>query len=458
MKEIKFYSADIYTDINPRISLGKNFLGNEEYLGILKKSNWENPILVTIKNNKLQARPIIIDKEEHSYYLYSANIDINSILSNEDIQYLNRVINQSINANVPLIELSDKLEIDENIIFNHAVQVLDENAFKAFSQEKQKNNSIDINEFIRKTHENSDIKKVDTDIENLISSRKETVASTNMFDVFATIRPVSAKEIRETYANNGFYNVDEEQISDIVKKVNDELAKYLIETFKTRVVNDVSKTRIKNNNYKDLISEDEIKNYTNQISSFNDEIASQIVMEILETCNDKDRIKNLFEANNLKKQYESERNKELDISYTLAIAEKLNEVSKAQSAKEPIHNTILTENNVKSFSDTPNNINFEDVQYVANELNDTISSIIASEIKMDIVFDLQEQYNSGVPFTALTADDLKVKYNISDKVAQQLSIEINEMLMQYIEDKEQSKENNTPYILDGFENESGKHK
>ena len=58
----------------------------------------------------------------------------------------------------------------------------------------------------------------------------------------------------------------------------------------------------------------------------------------------------------------------------------------------------------------------------------------------------------------LTADDLKVKYNISDKVAQQLSIEINEMLMQYIEDKEQSKENNTPYILDGFENESGKHK
>lgn len=458
MKEIKFYSADIYTDINPRISLGKNFLGNEEYLGILKKSNWENPILVTIKNNKLQARPIIIDKEEHSYYLYSANIDINSILSNEDIQYLNRVINQSINANVPLIELSDKLEIDENIIFNHAVQVLDENAFKAFSKEKQKNNSIDINEFIRKTHENSDIKKVDTDIENLISSRKETVASTNMFDVFATIRPVSAKEIRETYANNGVYNVDEEQISDIVKKVNDELAKYLIETFKTRVVNDVSKTRIKNNNYKDLISEDEIKNYTNQISSFNDEIASQIVMEILETCNDKDRIKNLFEANNLKKQYESERNKELDISYTLAIAEKLNEVSKAQSAKEPIHNTILTENNVKSFSDTPNNINFEDVQYVANELNDTISSIIASEIKMDIVFDLQEQYNSGVPFTALTADDLKVKYNISDKVAQQLSIEINEMLMQYIEDKEQSKENNTPYILDGFENESGKHK
>lgn len=458
MKEIKFYSADIYTDINPRISLGKNFLGNEEYLGILKKSNWENPILVTIKNNKLQARPIIIDKEEDSYYLYSANIDINSILSNEDIQYLNRVINQSINANVPLIELSDKLEIDENIIFNHAVQVLDENVFKAFSQEKQKNNSIDINEFIRKTHENSDIKKVDTDIENLISSRKETVASTNMFDVFATIRPVSAKEIRETYANNGFYNVDEGQISDIVKKVNDELAKYLIETFKTRVVNDVSKTRIKNNNYKDLISEDEIKNYTSQISSFNDEIASQIVMEILETCNDKDRIKNLFEANNLKKQYESERNKELDISYTLAIAEKLNEVSKAQSAKEPIHNTILTENNVKSFSDTPNNINFEDVRYVANELNDTISSIIASEIKMDIVFDLQEQYNSGVPFTALTADDLKVKYNISDKVAQQLSIEINEMIMQYIEGKEQSKANNTPYILDGFENESGKHK
>ena len=458
MKEIKFYSADIYTDINPRISLGKNFLGNEEYLGILKKSNWENPILVTIKNNKLQTRPIIIDKEENSYYLYSANIDINSILSNEDIQYLNRVINQSINANVPLIELSDKLEIDENIIFKHAVQVLDENAFKAFSQEKQKNNSIDIIEFIKKTHENSDIKKVDTDIENLISSRKEKVAATNMFDVFATIRPVSAKEIREIYANNGFYNVNKEQISDIVKKTNDELAKYLIETFKTRVVNDVSKTRIKNNNYKDLISEDEIKNYTNQISSFNDEIASQIVMEILGECNDKDRTRNLLVANNLKKQFESERNKELDISYTLAIAEKLNEVSEAQSAKKPIPNIILTENNVKSFSDTPNDINHEDVQYVASELNDIISSIIADEIEMDIVFDLQEQYHNGVPFTALSADDLKTKYNISDKVAQELSIKINEMIMQHIENIEKAKASNTPYILDGFEDESEKHK
>ena len=458
MKEIKFYSADIYTDINPRISLGKNFLGNEEYLGILKKSNWENPILVTIKNNKLQTRPIIIDKEENSYYLYSANIDINSILSNEDIQYLNRVINQSINANVPLIELSDKLEIDENIIFKHAVQVLDENAFKAFSQEKQKNNSIDIIEFIKKTHENSDIKKVDTDIENLISSRKETVASTNMFDVFAIIRPVSAKEIREIYANNGFYNVNEEQISDIVKKVNDELAKYLIETFKTRVVNDISKTRIKNNNYKELVSEDSIKTYTDQISSFNDEIASQIVMEILGECNDKDRTRNLLVANNIKKQFESERNKELDISYTLAIAEKLNEVSEAQSAKKPIPNIILTENNVKSFSDTPNDINHEDVQYVASELNDIISSIIADEIEMDIVFDLQEQYHNGVPFTALSADDLKTKYNISDKVAQELSIKINEMIMQHIENIEKAKASNTPYILDGFEDESEKHK
>lgn len=458
MKEIKFYSADIYTDINPRISLGKNFLGNEEYLGILKKSNWENPILVTIKNNKLQARPIIIAKEEGSDYLYSANIDINSILSNEDIQYLNRVINQSINANVPLIELSDKLEIDENIIFKHAVQVLDENAFKAFSQEKQKNNSIDIIEFIKKAHENSDIKKVYTDIENLISSRKETVASTNMFDVFAIIRPVSAKEIREIYANNGFYNVNEEQISDIVKKVNDELAKYLIETFKTRVVNDISKTRIKNNNYKELVSEDSIKTYTDQISSFNDEIASQIVMEILGECNDKDRTRNLLVANNLKKQFESDRNKELDISYTLAIAEKLNEVSEAQSAKKPIPNMLLTENSIKSFSDNPGDINKEDVQYVATELNDAISSIIASEIKWDIVFDLQEQYHNGVPFTALSAEDLKTKYNISDKVARELAIEIDEMITQYIEGKEQAKANNTPYILDGFEDGSGKHK
>ena len=279
-----------------------------------------------------------------------------------------------------------------------------------------------------------------------------------MFDVFSTIRPVSAKEIREIYANNGFYNVNKEQISDIVKKVNDELAKYLIETFKTRVVNDVSKTRIKNNNYKDLISEDEIKNYTNRISSFNGEIASQIVREISEECNDKDRTKNLFIANNLKKQFERDQNKELDISYTLAIAEKLNEVSVAQSAKKPIPNMLLTENSIKSFSDNPGDINKEDVQYVATELNDAISSIIASEIKLDIVFDLQEQYHNGVPFTALSAEDLKTKYNISDKVARELAIEIDEMIMQYIEGKEQAKANNTPYILDGFENGSGKHK
>ena len=224
------------------------------------------------------------------------------------------------------------------------------------------------------------------------------------------------------------------------------------------MVNDVSKTRIKNNNYKDLISEDEIKNYTNRISSFNGEIASQIVREISEECNDKDRTKNLFIANNLKKQFERDQNKELDISYTLAIAEKLNEVSVAQSAKKPIPNMLLTENSIKSFSDNPGDINKEDVQYVATELNDAISSIIASEIKWDIVFDLQEQYHNGVPFTALSADDLKTKYNISDKVAQELSIKINEMIMQHIENIEKAKASNTPYILDGFEDESEKHK
>ena len=166
----------------------------------------------------------------------------------------------------------------------------------------------------------------------------------------------------------------------------------------------------------------------------------------------------MFIANNLKKQFERDQNKELDISYTLAIAEKLNEVSVAQSAKKPIPNMLLTENSIKSFSDNPGDINKEDVQYVATELNDAISSIIASEIKLDIVFDLQEQYHNGVPFTALSAEDLKTKYNISDKVARELAIEIDEMIMQYIEGKEQAKANNTPYILDGFENGSGKHK
>lgn len=461
-KKIKLYGADIYNDINPRIELGARFLGIEDYVGICKKSNWDNPILVTIKNNKLVARPIIIDKELDSYYCYSTDINIGSILSSEDIEYLNRIVNQSINAGVPLIELSDKLEIDENILFNHAIQNIDKNAFKAFSQAKQKDNSINITEFVKKAHENSDINKLNADIERLTSNRQQIVNASKGFNVFGTIKPVSVKEIREIYANNGFYNVNEEQILDIAKKINGNLETYLIETFKARVITDIAKTRIKTNNYKDYISESTIKNYiqSNQIN-FIDEVETKIVTDILNECNDNDKMKNLSVANNLSNQFGNARSKELDMSYTLAISEKLNEVTQAQKDKKPIPNALLTESDIKTYSDNPDSISSEEVQYVANELNDSISSIIASDVKMDIVFDLTEQYNKGIPFTPSTANDLKLKYSINDKYAQQLAAEINSMIQGYIQDKEKAKENYTPFVLDGFDEEtiqSGKHR
>lgn len=448
-KKIKFYGADIYNDINPRIELGARFLGTEDYVGICKKSNWNNPILVTIKDNKLVARPIVIDKEQDSYYCYSTDINIGSILSSEDIKYLNRIVKQSMDAHVPLIELSDKLELDENILFNHAIQNIDKNAFRDFSQAKKKDNSINMTEFVKKTHENSDINKLNADIERLTSNRQQIVNASKEIDVFKTIKPVSAKEIREIYANNGFYNVSKEEILDIAKKINGNLGTYLIETFKSRIITDIAKTRIKTNNYKGYISESTIKHYiqSSQIK-FTDEVETKIVKDILNECNNNDKMRNLSVANNLSNKFGDERSKKLDVSYTLAISEKLNEMTQAQKNKKPIHNALLTESDIKTYSDNPESINLEDVQYVANELNDSTSSIIASSVKTDIIFDLIEQYNKGIPFKYLTVNDLKSKYGINDKYAQQLAAEINSMIQGYIQSKENAKENHTPWAID----------
>lgn len=81
------------------------------------------------------------------------------------------------------------------------------------------------------------------------------------------------------------------------------------------------------------------------------------------------------------------------------------------------------------------------------------SMMIASDIKMDIVFNLTEQYNSGIPFKPLTADDLITKYNINENVAQKLALEVNIMLENYIREKEYEMNNHTPYVLDEFEEE-----
>lgn len=315
---------------------------------------------------------------------------------------------------------------------------------------------------MKKTHENSDINKLNADIERLTSDRQQIVNASKGINVFETIKPVSAKEIREIYANNGFYNVSKEKNLDIAKKINGNLEMYLVETFKSRIITDMAKARIKTNNYKDYISESAIKHYiqSNQIY-FIDEVETKIVKDIFNACNDDDKLRNLSVANNLSNKFGNERGKKLDVSYTLAISERLNGITQAQKNKKPIHNALLTESDIKIYSDKPESINSEDVQYVANELNDSISSIIASSVKMDIVFDLEEQYNKGIPFTYLTANDLKSKYSINDKHAQQLAAEINSMIQKYIQSREKAKENYTLFVFEyGDEKtvQSGKHR
>lgn len=86
-------------------------------------------------------------------------------------------------------------------------------------------------------------------------------------------------------------------------------------------------------------------------------------------------------------------------------------------------------------------------------LNDDLSMKIAADVKMDIVFDLTAQYNNGMSVVPITADALSAKYNMNEIVAQQLAIEINSMISAYIQSKEEQKNNYTPYVLDGFEDE-----
>ena len=80
--------------------------------------------------------------------------------------------------------------------------------------------------------------------------------------------------------------------------------------------------------------------------------------------------------------------------------------------------------------------------------------MIASDIKMDIVFNLTEKYNSGIPFKPLTPNDLITKYNMNETVAQQLALEVNTMLENYIREKEYQMKNYTPFVLDRFEKET----
>lgn len=94
-------------------------------------------------------------------------------------------------------------------------------------------------------------------------------------------------------------------------------------------------------------------------------------------------------------------------------------------------------------------------------LNEDANMKLASDIKMDIVFNLTEQYNASGSMITITPNDLIDKYNMNENVAQNIALEINTLVENYIREKEIQNQNYTPYVLDGFEEEqevSHKHK
>lgn len=108
----------------------------------------------------------------------------------------------------------------------------------------------------------------------------------------------------------------------------------------------------------------------------------------------------------------------------------------------------------KEFERTKERLQAKRMNQSVEHLSADQSMMIASDVKMDIVFNLTEQYNKGIPFKPLTADDLIAKYNMNENVAQQLALEVNTMLENYIREKEYQAKNYTPFVIDGFEEEN----
>ncbi len=117
-----------------------------------------------------------------------------------------------------------------------------------------------------------------------------------------------------------------------------------------------------------------------------------------------------------------------------------------------INNTIEVDE--QEFEKTKERLQAKRINQSAEQLSADQSMMIASDIKMDIVFNLTEKYNSGIPFKPLTPNDLITKYNMNETVAQQLALEVNTMLENYIREKEYQMKNYTPFVLDGFEKET----
>lgn len=116
-----------------------------------------------------------------------------------------------------------------------------------------------------------------------------------------------------------------------------------------------------------------------------------------------------------------------------------------------------TKERLKARKNNQNNLNAShknNANQSSEHLSVEQSMTIASDVKMDIVFYLTKQYNSGIPFKPLTANNLITKYNMNEAVAQQLALEVNTMLENYIREKEYKMKNYTPLVLDNFEEET----
>ena len=118
--------------------------------------------------------------------------------------------------------------------------------------------------------------------------------------------------------------------------------------------------------------------------------------------------------------------------------------------KEMLKERNINRNNQNNMNGISTNFSTSNVSN-QGYLGEDLSMTIASDVRMDSVFYLIEQYNNGVPFTPITADDLISKYNIDENIARRLALEINIILESYIQEKEKQKENYTPYFLDGFD-------
>ena len=111
--------------------------------------------------------------------------------------------------------------------------------------------------------------------------------------------------------------------------------------------------------------------------------------------------------------------------------------------------------NVDSISNTkPTQISQTNNSSIEGEVNDDLSMMVADEVKWNIIFDMYEKYNNGFPFVPITPDDLESRYNINSNISQILALEINTIVKNNINEKEKSKTNYQPYILDGFGEEN----